>query len=145
MICLPGGMPGAANLQNDKTLTSLITDHLNNPDFVLGAICAAPAVVLSQHGLLKGLNATCYPVDKFKDMFKNNGVTYQNVPVVIAPTKSAVVVTSQGPGTALEFAFVLVHLLFGFKPANKIANGMLTLYGTKYVDQIKNVKSKSDQ
>ena len=55
MICLPGGMPGATNLYNDKALTELINDNLKNPKFILCAICASPAVVLSQNGLLKGL------------------------------------------------------------------------------------------
>eukprot|EP01083_Nonionella_stella_P023580 65249_1 len=86
MIALPGGMPGATNLGNDKTLISLINDNLTNPNFILGAICASPAVALSQNGILKGLNATCYPADKFKQMLMDNGAKYKNEPVVIAQT-----------------------------------------------------------
>merc|ERR1712154_25106 len=135
MICLPGGMPGATNLYNDKTLTSLITDNLkNNPGFILGAICASPAVVLSQNGMLKGLPCTGYPVDKFKQLIAKNGGKYQNDSVVIAAADKSIIVTSQGPGTALEFSLVLVQLLFGFQSANKIAVAMLTLFGTEYVD-----------
>eukprot|EP00484_Ammonia_sp_Unknown_P030191 CAMPEP_0197029962 /NCGR_PEP_ID=MMETSP1384-20130603/9300_1 /TAXON_ID=29189 /ORGANISM="Ammonia sp." /LENGTH=241 /DNA_ID=CAMNT_0042459229 /DNA_START=1543 /DNA_END=2268 /DNA_ORIENTATION=- len=146
MICLPGGMPGAANLGDDKTLMQLITDHLANPKFVLAAICASPAVVLSQHGLLKGLPATCYPADKFKQMLKDNGAVYQAKRVVIAQsTSNALIVTSQGPGTALEFSFVLVQLLLGYKAANTIANAMLTLFGLDYVDQINELKSKNNE
>lgn len=84
MICLPGGMPGATNLFNDKTLTELINENLKNPKFILAAICASPAVVLSQNGLLKGLQATCYPADKFKQLLSDNGAKYVNERVVIA-------------------------------------------------------------
>ena len=164
MICLPGGMPGATNLYNDKVLTQLINDNLKNPKFILGAICASPAVVLSQNGLLKGLEATCYPADKFKKMLGNNGGIYVNKRVVISQsTQQSLIgmffvyypctkhnqytmkykVTSQGPGTALEFSFVLVQLLLGFYAAYNISQAMLTLFGTEYCDRIDEIRNKS--
>ena len=91
MICLPGGMPGATNLYSDKSLFSLLTSHLNKPGFILAAICAAPAVILGQHGLLKGLPCTCYPVDKFKQLIRDNGGIYLNELVVIASNDKSII------------------------------------------------------
>ena len=48
--------------------------------------------------------------------------------------------TSQGPGTALEFSFVLVQLLLGYYAANNIAQAMLILFGTQYIDIINKVR-----
>lgn len=48
--------------------------------------------------------------------------------------------TSQGPGTALEFSFVLVQLLLGYNASNKIAQAMLVLFGTEYIDIINQLK-----
>eukprot|EP00485_Elphidium_margaritaceum_P020649 CAMPEP_0202713464 /NCGR_PEP_ID=MMETSP1385-20130828/54499_1 /ASSEMBLY_ACC=CAM_ASM_000861 /TAXON_ID=933848 /ORGANISM="Elphidium margaritaceum" /LENGTH=220 /DNA_ID=CAMNT_0049373821 /DNA_START=18 /DNA_END=680 /DNA_ORIENTATION=- len=144
MAVLPGGMPGATNLYNDKKLIQFISDNLSNPKFILAAICASPAVVLSQSGLLKNLPATCYPAAKFKQLLKENGVQYKTDRVVIAESASkSLIVTSQGPGTALEFSFVLVQLLFGYKAANTIANAMLVLFDTKYEKQISEWKKKT--
>ena len=85
MICLPGGMPGATNLYNDKILLSILKNHLNKiQNFILGAICASPSIVLSQYGILKGLPATSYPVEKFINILKNNKAKYQDGSVVIA-------------------------------------------------------------
>jgi len=142
MICLPGGMPGATNLGNDGTLKKMISAHQKNANFVVAAICAAPAVALAVNGVLKGVDATCYPVDKFKAILTGNGAQFRNDSVVIAKSGQSVIVTSQGPGTALEFSFVLVHLLLGFKAANQIAKAMLMLYSTKYSEQIKTLRSQ---
>ena len=49
-------------------------------------------------------------------------------------------VTSQGPGTALEFSFVLVQLLLGYYAASEIAQAMLVLFGTEYIDIINEAK-----
>ena len=51
MICVPGGMPGAAHLRDDRELTALLLGQAK-AGRPLAAICAAPAVVLAAHGLL---------------------------------------------------------------------------------------------
>ena len=58
-IVLPGGMPGADNLENCKFVTDLVTKAANDKK-IIAAICAAPKIpgVL---GLLSGVKATCYP------------------------------------------------------------------------------------
>lgn len=91
MICLPGGMPGATNLGNDATLKSMISEHQKNANFIVAAICAAPAVALAANGVLKGLSATCYPVGKFKSLLTTNGAKFVNQSVVIAESGDSVV------------------------------------------------------
>lgn len=64
MIVLPGGLPGATNLDAHAGLDKLIMSFAaaGKP---LAAICAAP-MVYGKRGLLKGKKATCYPgFDKF--------------------------------------------------------------------------------
>ena len=58
-VVLPGGLPGADNLENCKFVTDLVTKAANDGK-IIAAICAAPKIpgVL---GLLTGVKATCYP------------------------------------------------------------------------------------
>lgn len=60
-LILPGGMPGASNLYEFAPLQGLLKNQLASKDGRIAAICASPAVVLGQLGLLKGRKATCYP------------------------------------------------------------------------------------
>ena len=81
------------------------------------AVCASPAVVFATHGLLKD-SATCYPADAFKE--KVPGWTEAQAVV------DGNVVTSQGPGTSLQFALKLVEILYSKEKAEEIAKQMLT-------------------
>ena len=133
-------MPGATYLHMSKSLTQILTKHNSNNKSILGAVCASPAVVFAQDNkiLQKNENGSCYPADKFLKLFKDNGVNNlnnTNTVTLIDGNKrkiggdnnngGATVVTSQGPGTALEFSLTLVELLFGLNDAKTIGNAML--------------------
>lgn len=60
-LILPGGLPGAENLYKFAPLQGLLRRQAESESGRIAAICAAPAVVLGQLGLLKGCKATCYP------------------------------------------------------------------------------------
>jgi 4-methyl-5(b-hydroxyethyl)-thiazole monophosphate biosynthesis len=114
LIALPGGMPGAENLRDSNELTKILKAQAQSPRYY-AAICASPAVVLQHHGLLLNKKATCYP--SMLSQLTN-----------VADGKVAVdgnCITSQGPGTALQFALKLVELLFGKEKSNQIAQAML--------------------
>ena len=83
----------------------------------MGAICAAPAVVLESHGLLENRKATCHPnhVRSLHDQ------TAAGARVLVDGT----VATSQGPGTAMAFALKLVELLFGREKMEAVAGPMV--------------------
>ena len=58
-LVLPGGMPGASNLYEFGPLQGLLKSQMESPNGRIAAICASPAVVLGQLGLLNGEKATC--------------------------------------------------------------------------------------
>jgi 4-methyl-5(b-hydroxyethyl)-thiazole monophosphate biosynthesis len=115
-IALPGGMPGAEHLRDCAVLTELLKEQ-DKAGRLIAAICAAPAVVLAHHGLLKGRKATCYP--SAQDKLPDKSAAGQRVVV------DGHFVTSQGPGTALEFALALVEVLFGPERKKQVAEPML--------------------
>ena len=117
-IVLPGGMPGAQHLSDCEVLVKLLKQQAGEGKLV-GAICAAPAVVLAYHGLLEGKKGTCYPVDKFKGMV---GEGWVDEKVVVDGS----VVTSQGPGTSLQFGLKLIEVLVSREKAEEVAKGLLT-------------------
>ncbi len=114
LIALPGGMPGAEHLRDSKELAEMLKKQKESGRFY-AAICASPAVVFEYHGLLESKKAACYPGmgGKLKELVNQRVVVDGNC------------VTSQGPGTALEFALKLVELLFGVEKGREIAKAML--------------------
>jgi 4-methyl-5(b-hydroxyethyl)-thiazole monophosphate biosynthesis len=107
MVALPGGMPGAANLQQDARIVSLLQSTAGHGG-VVAAICAAP-MVLATAGLLQGHRATSYP--GFLDSAAEQGTVISDEAVVSDGNR----VTSRGPGTAMDFALALVENLLGRK------------------------------
>jgi len=116
MVVLPGGLPGADHLDNDERIQSLLKAMAESEKFT-AAICAAPKVLASA-GLLKDKKATSYPgvIDKMNIA----GMTYENSAVVT----DGKVVTSRGPGTAMDFALHLITLLCGQQKSDEVAAGL---------------------
>jgi 4-methyl-5(b-hydroxyethyl)-thiazole monophosphate biosynthesis len=115
MVVLPGGQPGADNLNADPRVRDLIRDFYSKGKLT-GAICAAP-YVLANAGVLEGRHATSYPT--YRDKLGN--VSYEERPVV----EDGNVLTSRGPGTAMYFALSIVKRLCGDERAEKIKEAML--------------------
>ena len=105
MIVLPGGLPGADHLNKDKRIHELL-NQMNNEKKWLGAICAAPKVFATA-GLLENKKATSFPGSL--DDINVPGLRYQTDSVVIDGN----IITSRGPGTAMDFALKLIELLSG--------------------------------
>ncbi len=116
-LVLPGGMPGATNLYEFAPLQGLLRRQAESPEGKIAAICAAPAVVLGQLGLLKGRHATCYP--GFEGMLE--GAIVENAPVVVDDK----FVLGNGPANALLWALNIVKEDKGLAVAEEVANGML--------------------
>jgi len=115
MIILPGGMPGATNLNNHLGLREQILNFQDNKK-LLGAICAAP-LVFGNLGILKHIKATCYP--GFENQLHGAIVTSENVEV------SENIITAKGAGVAIDFALKIVELLKGKELATKLAQKMI--------------------
>eukprot|EP00238_Polyblepharides_amylifera_P010655 CAMPEP_0196579484 /NCGR_PEP_ID=MMETSP1081-20130531/22029_1 /TAXON_ID=36882 /ORGANISM="Pyramimonas amylifera, Strain CCMP720" /LENGTH=221 /DNA_ID=CAMNT_0041899095 /DNA_START=86 /DNA_END=751 /DNA_ORIENTATION=- len=120
LIALPGGMPGAKHLHDSQVLIALLKKQ-QAAKKLYAAICAAPAVVLKPHGLLSGVAATAHPafVDQLM-VLVSKGDSRQGRVVV-----DANVVTSRGPGTAMEFALCLLEKLFSTEFALEVQEPMV--------------------
>jgi 4-methyl-5(b-hydroxyethyl)-thiazole monophosphate biosynthesis len=116
-IVLPGGLPGAENLGESKVVYEL-TQKVNERGGVCAAICAAPALAFARFGLLHGRTATCYP--SFEVEFDPSTVRSEDRVVV-----DGNLVTSRGPGTALEFSLKLAEILAGAETAEALRQRML--------------------
>lgn len=112
-ILLPGGMPGARNLRDDPRVIELMQRQARQ-DKYLGAICAAP-IVLEAAGVLDGKRATSYPGYQLP-----SAQTFEARVVV-----DGKLVTSRGPGTAIEFALEWVKMLKGVERAEKLRQDMI--------------------
>ncbi|MBI5810819.1 MAG: DJ-1/PfpI family protein [Deltaproteobacteria bacterium] len=115
MIVLPGGAAGTENLKKDIRVKKAVSALMSKGGFV-AAICAAPAV-LSAIGVTEGRTVTSHP--SVRHELKAGKVSDDRV------VKDGNIITSQGPGTALEFAFALVEALYGPDKVKEVNKGVL--------------------
>jgi len=117
LIVLPGGLPGADHLDRDPRIRQLLIATLEKGGQA-AAICAAPKV-LANAGILDGKRATSYPgvLDK---------MNLPRVDVELAPVvRDGKVVTSRGPGTAMDFALELIEGLLGQPKRQEVEAGLV--------------------
>ena len=115
LLFLPGGLPGATNLQAHTGLCQLLTAKASQPDVIISAICAAP-LVLGGLGILQGKQATCYP--GFEDTMQGAHYTAAKV------TVDGHIFTACGPGAAWELGFTFVEHFCGADKADALRSGM---------------------
>jgi 4-methyl-5(b-hydroxyethyl)-thiazole monophosphate biosynthesis len=105
LIVLPGGLPGADHLRDDENIQKLLKNHADKGKYI-GAICAAPKAMAAA-GLLEGKKATAYP--GVLEALGNEQIDVKDSAIEIDGN----IVTSRGPGTAMDFALTLIELLEG--------------------------------
>ena len=115
LLMLPGGMPGASNLYDHKGVCKAVLAQFQAGKKV-SAICAAPAVVLAQLGVLDGKQATCYP--GFERMLTKAHYTGDLV------TVDGNITTAEGPAAAFPYAYELLSQLVSKEVSDQIAEGM---------------------
>ena len=103
MVVLPGGQPGANHLNEDSRIHDVLRRLAESGAFV-AAICAAP-LVLAHAGLLDGKQVTAFPGTL--EPLNQGAFTIVSASVV----QDERVITSRGPGTALDFALTLIEIL----------------------------------
>ena len=113
MLVLVGGEKGVEALKSDERVLGLIKEYAELK--MIGAICAAPTI-LKAAGVTKGRKLTCYPseIDEFPEEYVDKRVVVDDN-----------LITSQGPGTAIEFACALVEALVGTEKSKEISTGVL--------------------
>jgi len=107
-IILPGGSLGCQNLERSAKVMEILKTF-NSQNKLIGAICGAPEV-LAKAGLLDNKKATIYTGNEKILAYPRNG------PVVVDGN----IVTSQGPGTAIEFALKIVEKLSNIAEAQRL-------------------------
>lgn len=115
MIVLPGGLPNAFTLAENPEVQRLLKEFKSNDKYI-AAICAAPYALHKANVLNK--NFTCYP--SFEQKIRLDGY-HENKNVVIDKK----VITSRGPGTAMEFALEIVKILKGENTYKELKQGLL--------------------
>ncbi len=115
LIMLPGGLPGATNLNAHNGVKKAIIEQ-NARGKMIGAICAAP-MVLGGLGLLEGHRATCYP--GFEKYLEGAEYTHELC------TVDGNITTGEGPAAALPYAYTLLAALTDRQTADQVAEGMM--------------------
>uniref|UniRef100_A0A0N4ZR77 D-lactate dehydratase n=1 Tax=Parastrongyloides trichosuri TaxID=131310 RepID=A0A0N4ZR77_PARTI len=119
-IVLPGGGPGSKAFCESSTVGEILKAH-EKDERIIAAICAAPTAI-SAHKISPGCNLTSYPC--FSQQLIDNGYKYSEDRVVVHNER---IITSRGPATAMEFAFVVSDYLVGEVKVNEVKKAMLII------------------
>lgn len=116
MVVVPGGSRGVENLDKCEAVAKALTERMNE-DRLVASICAGPTI-LAKLGLLEGRRAVCYPgcETDFPE-----GSYQPGVDVCVDRN----LITATGPGTALPFGKMMLHVLEGEQKADEVMEGML--------------------
>ena len=113
MVVLPGGLPGADNLDRDPRIKKILA-NIHQQRGYIAAICAAPKV-LANAGLLNDRSATAYPGVLTSAQFADVHISTAAVEI------DNNIITSRGPGTAIQFALTLIEQLCGADKREQVA------------------------
>lgn len=112
-IVIPGGGQGCANLEKSKIIMDMIR-QFNERGKLIAAICFAPRLLVKA-GVLDNRKATIYPgMERELPYPRGNRVVVDGN-----------IITSQGPGTSIEFALSIVEFLMGKKKAETLRAGLI--------------------
>ena len=111
-LVLPGGQPGATHLAADARVLERIRSQAGEGR-LLAAICAAPSV-LAVAGVLAGRRVTAFPGALAADAAPGLELTDDAV------VRDGNLITSRGPGTAMDFALALIDALEGRATRDRI-------------------------
>ena len=117
MLILPGGMPGASNLEAHSGLRTLLLEFARDSK-PISAICAAP-YVLGKLNILNGVKATCYP--GFEDNLLGAKKSSKSV------VADGNIITGNGPGAACKFAYKIVEHFCGKNVVEDLKKKMMVV------------------
>jgi 4-methyl-5(b-hydroxyethyl)-thiazole monophosphate biosynthesis len=113
-IVLPGGMPGADNLEKNPEVQAMI-DFAAMKNVLIAAICAAP-MILGHKRLLEGRKATCFPGFE-KELF---GAHLSDKSVCTDGN----IVTAKGMGASIDFSVEILRILTNKQAALKLKESL---------------------
>ena len=117
-IVLPGGLPGSTNLRDDHRIISIIK-KINAAGGLTAAICAAP-IVLSEAGILKNKNFTCYP--------GHEKTIKEGIHIDETVVSDGLIITGKGAGPAPLFALKIVEFLKDKETADRIKEQIIAFW-----------------
>lgn len=121
-IVLPGGLKGAECFRDSPLLVEAVRQfHLSGR--IVAAMCAAPGTVLIPHDLFPVGNMTGFPGLKEtipEEKWMDRRVVWD---------RRVNLLTSQAPGTTIDFALKLIDLLVGKDKAREVAEQMVLAAG----------------
>lgn len=115
MVVLPGGLPNAHLLRDDANVKTVV-ERLRAESKSIAAICAAPTA-LAAYGITKDKQVTSYPAFQSEMEELQPSSVYMDDAVV----EDDFLITSRGPGTAIEFSLRLIARLCGEEKAEEIS------------------------
>lgn len=106
-LVIPGGPGSTTYLWGNKKLQDVVR-YFHEQKKIVATICYA-CIVPVQTGILTGKEATVYPTNEAKAVFKKHGVTFSAQGVVsLADDK---IITAQGPTFAKSFGQAIIDML----------------------------------
>lgn len=122
VIILPGGNKGAECFRDSPLLVETVK-QFHRSGRIVAAICAAAATVLVPHEIFPGANMTGFPA--LKDKIPE--AQWQDRRVVWDARVK--LLTSQGPGTSIDFGLKIIDLLVGREKAHEVASQLVMAAG----------------
>ncbi len=106
-LVIPGGFKNYGYYEDAYNIEFLkIIREFNSQNKIIASVCVG-ALPLAKSGILKNKNATTYNQTEYRQKLKNNGVVVSNEQIEIDDN----LITSNGPSTAVEVAFILLKRL----------------------------------
>lgn len=132
-LVIPGGAGGSRRLAGDSRVLELVRLYAKAGKLI-AAVCAGP-LVLKAAGVLRNVRITCHPA--VRDQFPEVQVCAERVVV------DGQFITSQGPGTSMEFALAIARRLVGTEVAAKVAEGLVLAGAEKETAKYRTPNSES--
>jgi 4-methyl-5(b-hydroxyethyl)-thiazole monophosphate biosynthesis len=106
-LVVPGGFKNHGYYQDAYNIKFLnLIREFRERQKIIASVCVG-ALPLTKSGILKNKNATTYNQTEYRKILKNNRVVVSNEEIVIDDN----LITSNGPSTAVEVAFILLEKL----------------------------------
>ena len=106
-LVIPGGFKNYGYYEDAYNIEFLkIIREFKSQNKIIASVCVG-ALPLAKSGVLKDKNATTYNQTEYRQKLKNNGVVVSNEQIEIDDN----LITSNGPSTAVEVAFILLEKL----------------------------------
>ncbi|MCS2153073.1 protein deglycase YajL [Scandinavium goeteborgense] len=118
IIILPGGLKGAEYFR-DSTILVETVKQFHRSGRIVAAICAAAGTVLVPHDIFPVGNMAGFP--GLKDTIPSD--QWQDKRVVWDPRVN--LLTSQAPGTSIDFGLKIIDLLVGREKAYEVASQLV--------------------